>query len=502
MITEKNVTFTTTAVNRPEILERTYQSFSTHIKNFDVSQCTLVINIDPLPEADNRNRVVEVANKYFSSVIYNCPDEPNFTRAYNWIFSNASTSFIFNLEDDWIMNEELDIDIIRKKFTKHPNLKQFVLRAYPYTYYSCPLSPSIMHSSMYKAIAGNLDESINPEIQLRHYNFGLHFPTKKKIENKGFFDIHPKTNRVIVQDIGRDWIKKTEFKKPEKKCNFTSWISRPYNIQVVTFMNEKCYDFGNFLYETMNRTAKNKKEIIYNYVELGKTNPNNKDLNPAWQKLCNVAPDKRNSNMHGIAMNKALNHITSDYVIFCDADIAICYPEWDEVVRNELQNNVCFGFDYGDGRRGKFPGVFFFAFRPDKFDYRKLDFTPLYDKSGEKVQRCNRTKYNFSSELYADIIKCDTGWRIANEMHNLLGKFPYNYMQMIKSNSPSVQLPTLGKDVIKYCQSNPAHMSEWHYKGRLFGTHQQAGRSILKQEPAARKWKRRVLAYMDRKEGA
>jgi len=41
--------FTTTAMVRPHILDRTLGSFSKNLQDVNLKECRLVINIDPLP---------------------------------------------------------------------------------------------------------------------------------------------------------------------------------------------------------------------------------------------------------------------------------------------------------------------------------------------------------------------------------------------------------------------------------------------------------------------
>ena len=49
--------FTTTACNRPEILEKTYKSFTTNLKDINFNKSTLYINIDPSPDNNNITKI-------------------------------------------------------------------------------------------------------------------------------------------------------------------------------------------------------------------------------------------------------------------------------------------------------------------------------------------------------------------------------------------------------------------------------------------------------------
>jgi hypothetical protein len=159
--------------------------------------------------------------------VYNCPDSPNYTAAYNWLWSSAETECIFNLEDDWELIEDVNIPSLLKYFKKHPNLYVVPLRAYKYRYMSCPTSPGIMHERYYKKIGGNLNVGINPETQLRGRRFGLEMPSRNsKISSKGKVLVYPKQiKRVIIRDIGRSWAAKHNFIRG-KKCRFITWETK------------------------------------------------------------------------------------------------------------------------------------------------------------------------------------------------------------------------------------------------------------------------------------
>lgn len=218
--------FTTTAMNRPEIVDLTYASFSEYLTGLNMKQCRLFINIDPLPEGD-RGDVIKVCKKYFGEVIANCPDTPNYTAAYNWLWSNATTKFIFNLEDDWGLYEKISINTLLNFFDdkKRPDLLEVALRAYTYEYQACPTSPSVMHQRFYKAVGGKLNPKINPEIQLRGKKFGIFMPAAAIGGYKGRIIAYP--DKVVLTDLGREWIDNSDYIKPKvRKDKFTKWVKK------------------------------------------------------------------------------------------------------------------------------------------------------------------------------------------------------------------------------------------------------------------------------------
>lgn len=107
--------FTTTACNRPEILFQTYKSYTSNLKGIDFTKSTLYINIDPSPNNENINKVVNVCYKFFGKVVTKIPKNPNFTHAVRWLFEQPKGKYFFHLEDDWVLTEEIHIkDIIER----------------------------------------------------------------------------------------------------------------------------------------------------------------------------------------------------------------------------------------------------------------------------------------------------------------------------------------------------------------------------------------------------
>ncbi len=218
------IDFTTTACIRPEILRKTYESFNENLKDIDLKKCRLIINIDPLPKFDKEkiDEMEEICNSFFGKVLMNVPDEPNFTKAINWCWSNADTDFIFHLEDDWFLMDPIFSHEYEDKISKK-HTYQVVLKAYERVYTKFCLSPSFITKKVYASVAGNLDESINPEIQFRGKKFDLRFPCpENKIPNDD--KILAVREQVVLLDLGRDWIRNTGFKKPSQKYRFNKWL--------------------------------------------------------------------------------------------------------------------------------------------------------------------------------------------------------------------------------------------------------------------------------------
>lgn len=213
LILEDKVSFCTTALARPEIINQTYQSFSENIENLDFFKCKLYINIDPIPNDKKLQQgVLEVAKSYFSDVFVRMPAKANFTCALSWCWSSADTPYIFQLEDDWILLKKMDFNKISNLFDD--NIKIVILTAYThFEYTGVALSPSIWKRELYKAFVNSFDKKVNPEHQLKYM-----FRNTFSKNNVLVID-----NKIIVKDIGREWSKKHNLKKPKEKARFIKY---------------------------------------------------------------------------------------------------------------------------------------------------------------------------------------------------------------------------------------------------------------------------------------
>lgn len=208
--------FSTTAMVRPKILSRTYSSFCKRLRGVDFSQCTLYLNVDPLPAEDDPMAVVEMAKRYFGNVVHRIPENPNFTAAVQWCWSQVTGPYVFHLEDDWILRRDIIMKEMIKQVTgkyKERRVIQVFLRAYPHLdRRKVCLSPSLLSGDFVRKASEIFDISLNPEIQLRGDIV------------TGFSINHSKD--ICVHDIGRVWMRKSGYKRPDKKARFNRWIKK------------------------------------------------------------------------------------------------------------------------------------------------------------------------------------------------------------------------------------------------------------------------------------
>ncbi len=212
-----NINFCTTACVRPELLKQTYKSFNNYLKGVQLKDNELFINIDPVPE-NNQSKIKEImdiSNYYFKKVIVNKPVTANFTQAVKWCWENANTEFIIHIEDDWVLEDVIDVEKAINNLKVDYKIMQFVFRAYEYRYKRIVLSPSIIKKQLYKFMAEKLIPSRNPEMQLH---------VQGKIRGREAENIltYPK-EKIIVKDIGRPWLKLKGLNHGDRKYTFVKW---------------------------------------------------------------------------------------------------------------------------------------------------------------------------------------------------------------------------------------------------------------------------------------
>lgn len=218
--------FTTTACNRPEILERTYQSFTSRLLNTDFSRSTLYINIDPSPNTTNIHKVENIAKRYFGTVVANYPQEANFAKAIIWCFTQPKGPYFFHLEDDWILNSKINIHSMINILESDPDIHQVILQQKNVQQPNEPtFLPSLHKTIISKLFIPHMSPNINPEAQFKKL-FRL-WKSQRRVR----FKYHI-LGRGLVTDIGREWLKRKGIRRDynrtrrfSRNSGWTPWIS-------------------------------------------------------------------------------------------------------------------------------------------------------------------------------------------------------------------------------------------------------------------------------------
>lgn len=235
---------TVPATIRPTILNRTLGSFTKHMLEKSSHDFKLILNVDPAGEDRPVWDVVNVADKYFAAICLRMPDVPNFADAMKWLWSQVTSEFFINLEDDWEMQRTVDLDAMVQTMKDEPDLAILRLpfsdagvdkakqwnKWFPWNgrYFECPQEmrgglgfcghPSLIRTEFIEQVAPLLLTDRCPEKQIKH-----HYPRMGRILNGWRFGVFQKqTESKAVVDIGRDWRVSKGFIK-DGNSSFIRW---------------------------------------------------------------------------------------------------------------------------------------------------------------------------------------------------------------------------------------------------------------------------------------
>lgn len=243
------IDITMTATLRPEIIERTLQSFKKNL--FTGIDARLIINIDPVGPGRLRD-VVDVVYDHFPVGAMRVPKEPSFPKAFKWAWSTAIAPYVFHLEDDWVLKrpvylgkliEILDSDpeimsVRLPQFHAGPETMKNWNKIFRWTgfYYEPPPSegwlgfcghPSLIKGAFVRSAAPLINDEMNPEKQFHAGNPPLNEEFAKWRYVVYGEPADPPT-LPLVEDIGRDWMATHGYRKAGNKAFFTQWEEDPH----------------------------------------------------------------------------------------------------------------------------------------------------------------------------------------------------------------------------------------------------------------------------------
>lgn len=134
-------------------------------------------------------------------------------------------------------------------------------------------------------------------------------------------------------------------------------------------------------------------------------------------KLVDAYSDEPNGSMsHGIALNKTFEHVESENVLFCDADVAFVQSEWDLMYQNALSDKIvaigtAYPTDYAANSAAQkyveFPNVIGSMFRTELLRRLRIDFCPAKQSSIKTDDEALAFKLPIGT-----LIARDTGWQL------------------------------------------------------------------------------------------
>ena len=263
-------------------------------------------------------------------------------------------------------------------------------------------------------------------------------------------------------------------------------------LEIFTFLTSNSKKYAEYLKKKMDKYCSGDHELIYKCVEsIGCDG-----IPDGWACVDSAKEDEgHNCNNHAYAMKLAQKHIESDFVVFCDADIVILYPGWDNIVIQELNNVDCTGFAYHENELNyqKFPNVMFFAFRKTALP---LDFYPRIKKNSESPRRImidNTDTSRIYDKPVGATLKCDTGFNLPAQIK--LRGLKWTYFKKIYMTDPESKLPFIDDAHRAFCMKKKTHHAEWHLNGCVFGSHKQASRNHPIDGEYGQSWVKRIEMY-------
>jgi len=237
------VTFLTPATLRPEIIRRTFKSFSENML-CGYKRKRAVLNIDLIGEDVPWSKALWAAAAGFRHTEIKIGKKPNFARAFKWLWEQTKTKYTFWLEDDWELLTKIDLAEMVAVMDKHPQLATLRLpytptaadhykswsHIFPWTgdYFKCPDEdrnaigycghPSLYRTSFMKEVLPLVKTNMCPEKQIKG-----RLPKMREILNRWDLGVFSKPNQPpVIRDIGREWRDSRGLNK-DSTIYFTSW---------------------------------------------------------------------------------------------------------------------------------------------------------------------------------------------------------------------------------------------------------------------------------------
>lgn len=238
------IDITMTATLRPEIIEKTLQSF--RAKLFHDVDAQVIVNVDPVGPG-SVDDVLGVVYGNFPVKAVRTPREASFAKAFKWAWSMADAEYVFHLEDDWLLARPVDIrklmGILQIEQIASVRLPQFaagletmknwnkIFRRAGRYYYEPPQGedwlgfcghPTLIKGEFVRRCAPLIDENLNPEKQFHSGN-----PELNKEFGKWKYVVYGEPadppSPPLVIDIGRQWMVKSGWTKAGNRAWFTKW---------------------------------------------------------------------------------------------------------------------------------------------------------------------------------------------------------------------------------------------------------------------------------------
>jgi hypothetical protein len=185
-----------TATCRPSIFKQTIDSFMQYVKFH--GRFEFIVNLDMVPVEDFIARKYIQAHMAGLDVRQFTTGKGNFARAVinNW--KSTTADWVFNLEDDWEFIKTIDLDLVmamarHSEYVRFPKVKAPRLD-------KVALQPSLWSGRLVRCLADIMDDSRDPEKQLRIGALSPEMDSVIRLTSLSDFSGGP-----FCDDIGREW---------------------------------------------------------------------------------------------------------------------------------------------------------------------------------------------------------------------------------------------------------------------------------------------------------
>jgi hypothetical protein len=231
-----------TATKRPDIIERTLESFCRLLFKGRISR--LIINIDPVGDNVDVENIISMARKYTLALTAHCPKNPSFSKAFKWCWDQVQGKHVFHLEDDWellipvdfskmvsIMDRITNLAALRLPMWRTADTSKNWSVFFPWNgeFFECPTAhvgsvgfcghPSLLNGKFVRNVAPLLSPHRNPEKQIKWRN-SLIGPI---VQAYRFGVFAEQNSPPVVRDTGREWRAQKQWCKKGNREHFTEW---------------------------------------------------------------------------------------------------------------------------------------------------------------------------------------------------------------------------------------------------------------------------------------
>ena len=239
---------TVVAARRPALLEPTLKIFNERVfRHFTIAGA--YVNIDPIWGDDSDAQAcVEIVQAHLPDATIFAPQKPSFCSAVKRVWSATKADFIFHLEDDWSVTEDIDASVL-EPFTdlsiaqvslvsqqknwarnrrgdfhyvkRHPRLFGVIKLPYRKKMTAFTTSPAFTRGDFARHWASLMNEDLDPEKQ---GYMGVNRPLEKYFRPFRNFLYPGKVREITIIDTGREWreTRQIEKKTIEGKSVWTS----------------------------------------------------------------------------------------------------------------------------------------------------------------------------------------------------------------------------------------------------------------------------------------